>query len=403
LAETLNATSSGSDRKAKPKPHWRREINRKSTNPGTDRERIISGSSEILRKQEVIPMQDITRVPVVDLEGRPLMPTTPKRARLLLKHGKADARWSKLGVFYIRLKTAKTPNNQPLAVGVDPGSRFEGLSVVGTRDTVLNVMSEAVTWVKKAVEQRRTMRRDRRNRKTRCRACKSNRLGHGLPPSTRARWDAKLRIISQLQKVLPISTAVVEDARARTKPGQKRWNLAFSPLEAGKRYFHDSLAAMGLNVATRQGYETKKLRRRFHLKKLRQKAAKTFESHCVDSWVLAASETGAKKPTTKSLFYLVPLRWHRRQLHRLQPTRGERRRYGGTLSLGLKKGTLVRHMKHGLCYVGGNLNGRFSLHSLEGKRVTQNARRGEFKVLTRVAFRSQFLPALKNGVSLVER
>jgi len=66
--------------------------------------------------------------------------------------------------------------------------------------------------------------------------------------------------------------------------------------------------------------------------------------------------TEAKHPTTRSTYYLVPLSWHRRQLHRFQPAKvGVRRRYGGTISLGLKKGTLVKHAKYGLCYIGGNL------------------------------------------------
>jgi hypothetical protein len=109
--------------------------------------------------------------------------------------------------------------------------------------------------------------------------------------------------------------------------------------------------------------------------------------------------TGAKHPTTKSLYYMVPLRWHRRQLHRLEPDKGViRKRYGGTISLGLKKGTLVKHVKYGLCYIGGNLRNRFSLHNLRtGKRVTQNAKREEFKILTRIAFRTQFLSTAEAG------
>ncbi|NLA39666.1 MAG: hypothetical protein GX882_09915, partial [Methanomicrobiales archaeon] len=39
------------------------------------------------------------RVPVMDNHRRPLMPTTPKRARLLLKQGKARPYWNKLGIF----------------------------------------------------------------------------------------------------------------------------------------------------------------------------------------------------------------------------------------------------------------------------------------------------------------
>jgi len=102
----------------------------------------------------------VSRVPVVSADGTPLMPCKPAKARKLLKAGKAVKKWDKLGVFYIQLKSNPAkPSYQPLAVGVDPGSKFEGFSVVGTEDTVLNIMSEAVDWVKRAVEQRRQMRR----------------------------------------------------------------------------------------------------------------------------------------------------------------------------------------------------------------------------------------------------
>jgi len=77
---------------------------------------------------------------------------------------------------------------------------------------------------------------------------------------------------------------------------------------------------------------------------------------------------------------------------------GVRRRQGGTLSLGLKKGTLVRHVKHGLCFLGGNMRNNFSLHSLaNGKRVTQQAKREDFSILTRIAFRIQSLPPIKGA------
>jgi hypothetical protein len=36
---------------------------------------------------------------------------------------------------------------------------------------------------------------------------------------------------------------------------------------------------------------------------------------------------------------------------------------------------IVKHLKHGLCFVGGASKGRISLHSLlDGKRLTQNAK-----------------------------
>jgi hypothetical protein len=187
-----------------------------------------------------------------------LIPCKPVKARKLLRDGKAIKRWNKLGIFYVRLNfDPKKPSHQPLAIGIDPGSKFEGFSVVGTKDTVLNVMSEAVDWVKKAVEQRRWMRRARRYRKTRCRECRGdNRLTNRdhLPPSTKARWDAKLRIIKQLQKILPISIAVVEDVKAETRKNHRRWNASFSPLEQGKQYFYSELRK-SLQLTTKEGWE----------------------------------------------------------------------------------------------------------------------------------------------------
>jgi hypothetical protein len=348
----------------------------------------------------------VSRVPVVSANGTPLMPCKPAKARKLLESGKAVKKWNKLGIFYVQLTfNPSKPVHQPLAIGVDPGSKFEGFSVVGTEDTVLNIMSEAVDWVQKTLEQRRQMRRARRYRKTRRRECRGdNRLRNRdfLPPSTKARWDAKLRILSQLKKILPVSHVVVEDIKARTMKGSRAWNKNFSPIETGKQYFYSELKKQRFDFTVKRGGDTQMLRKSFGLKKLKNKSKPVFETHCVDAWVLAASQTGASHPTTRSLYYLVPLRWHRRQLHRFEPEKGGiRRRYGGTMSLGLKKGTLVRHIKYGLCYIGGNLRDRFSLHSLkDGRRLTQNARRKEFNILTRVAFRTQFLLPV-NGVGFL--
>jgi len=334
------------------------------------------------------------RISVVDKRGVPLMPCKAVRARLLLKKGKAIAKWNKLGIFYIQLTYAVEPNNQILVVGVDPGTKYEAISVVGKRDTVLNIMLKSVDWVKKALEQRRNMRRARRYRKTRRRPCRfNNRLSrkNWLPPSVKARWDVKFRIISQLKKILPVTYIVVEDIKAVSKKKARSWNINFSPIEVGKQYFYTTLNSIGLKVILKEGWKTKLFRDNLGLKKIGSKFRPIFESQCVDSWCLASMVAGTRK-VLKSLYYMVPLRFHRRQLHRFQPSKGGiRPRYGGTLSFGLKRGTLVRHIKYGLCYIGGNLRGRFSLHSLQtGKRITQNAKRGEFKILTKISFRTRF-------------
>lgn len=323
------------------------------------------------------------------------MPCTPAKARHLLKSGRAKPKRNKLGLFYVQLCYEQEPGKQPLVVGIDPGSQFEGYSVVGKADTVLNLMAEAPDHTKAAVETRRSMRRARRHRKWRRPKRFDNRLNRKdrIPPSTRSRWEAKARVIAHLLHILPLSDVVVEDVQAVTRPGKGgKWNAAFSPVQVGKQHLYRLLREMGLVLHTRQGWETKALRERYGLVKTKSKSRQSFESHAVDSWALSASVAGAACPTCTRVWYLVPARLHRRQLHRLQASKGgERKPYGGTRSLDLKRGTLVIHPKYGRCAVGGFDRKRqaISLHQYRtNARLTQRARVQDCRTLTWVAWRS---------------
>ncbi|RLC83495.1 MAG: hypothetical protein DRJ03_16990 [Chloroflexi bacterium] len=317
-------------------------------------------------------------VPVIDKEQRPLMPTKPSRARRWVKCGKATPFWKK-GVFCVRLNVEPSARNlQPIAIGIDPGSKKEGFSVKSKVHTYLNIEADAVTWVKKHIKQRRQMRRARRYRKTPCRKPRQNRSIGGIPPSVRARWGWRLRICKWLCKMFPITDFVVEDIKAKTKKGQQSWNCRFSPLEAGKNWFYAELERLG-RVILKQGYETKRLRDELKLAK----------DHWVDAWVLATFAVGGDKPDNDKVLCIVPLRFHRRQLHVLQLAKGGiRKRYGGTVSLGFKRGSFVKHPKWGLCYVGGTRANRISLHSLfTGKRITQCARPDDLRFLAYSSWR----------------
>lgn len=310
-------------------------------------------------------------VPVISNAGEPLMPCHPARARELLRKGLAVRRFSR-GLFFIRLLERADGDTQSVAVGIDPGSKKEGYTVKSEAHTYLNVQADAVTSVKDAIKTRREMRRARRFRKTPCRSPRFNRARGGLPPSTKARWDWKLRICRWLSQLYPLTRFIVEDIKAPTK-GKRRWDTSFSPLEVGKQWFYAELSRIA-SVETKVGWETKQLRDAHGLKKSGKKTAEVFEAHCVDSWVLANGWVGGHtKPDNTSLLCVTPLRFHRRQLHRLQPDKkGVRKPYGGTRSLGFKRGSLVKHPNWGVTYVGGTLKERISLHSLtNGNRLTQ--------------------------------
>jgi hypothetical protein len=301
------------------------------------------------------------KVPVVNQNNDPLMPTTNWRAAIWIKSKKATPFWKK-GIFCVRLNVKTQENKQEVVVGVDPGSKKEAYTVKSKAHTYLNIQADAVTWVKDTVETRRNARKARRYRKTPCRQPRYNRKRDSfLAPSTKARWQWKLRILNWLKKMFPVTCVTVEDIKAKTT-GKRRWDKSFSPLQVGKNWFYGQIS----NLVLKQGWETKELRDKLGLKKTSNKLSKSFDAHCVDSWVLANDVVGGhNKPDNKEILYIRPLRFHRRQLHVFCPAKGgKRKRHGSTMSMGLKRGSLVKHVKHGLCYVGGTSKEKISLHDL---------------------------------------
>ncbi len=349
-------------------------------------------------------------VPVLSRTGKPLMPCHPARARELVRRGRAVRRFRK-GFFYIQLLDRSDGQVQPTACGIDPGSKWEALTVKDAKRTFLNVLADAVTHVGEAVATRRQMRRARRCRKTPCRKPRGNRGRGSIPPSTRARWGWKLRLAGLVCSLYPAGLFVVEDVKAPTRKAQRAWNASFSPLQVGKEWFCAELARFG-SVVLVPGHETARMREQLGLPKSSRKDSESFWSHCVDSWVLAASATGGTVPEDTRIVRVAALRFRRRSLHLRQPSKGGvRRRHGGTVSLGLRRGTQVLHPRWGICYVGGHMGGRLSLHSMrDGQRLTQHADPGELCVLAPCSWRvwiprakggepRAFLPGLKSGVS----
>jgi hypothetical protein len=325
--------------------------------------------------------------PVFDTDGQtPLMPTKTQRAVRWVESGKATP-FKKKGVWCVRLNVEPSARNtQPICVGVDPGSKREGFTVKSQSHTYLNIQSHAVDWVSESEETSTNMRRARRFRNTPCRSPKKNHdRGEFLPPSTKARWQAKLRLIKFLCHLYPVSHIGVEDIKATTWKGAKRYNRSFSPLQVGKDWFYSECRKLAI-LEVFDGYQhTYQTRQELGLKKLKNKLSNDFHVHCVDSWVLAYLVVGGDAvPINKTVIEFIPLRFHRRQLHRLEHARGHiRSRYGGTMSAGFKRGSIVHHPKWGVCYVGGWMEKPtkkdpsrkvISLHEIEtGKRLTQSA------------------------------
>mgnify|MGYP006921298699 CR=1 FL=1 len=319
-------------------------------------------------------------VPVVTSTGKPLMPTTPSRAYWLMRYRGARPFWKK-GIFCLKLKR-KDGEVQPVAAGCDPGSKMEAFTVKSETKTFLNVQTEAITNVKARLETRRNLRKNRRSRNTPYRKCRWNRARSKgwIPPSTRARWDHKVRLLSWLKSIYPITILVIEDIAARTKSGSNAvaWNKSFSPIQAGKQYGYAELRKV-VPTITKQGHETHKSRNDLGLAKLKDKMSYRFNAHCVDSWTLAAMEVGGARPDNTAIYRIKRIEFGRRNLHKQNPLKGGLRRVdGGTIVLpgrgGIRKGDLLRRLKDGRLFAAsGNPENGLSLHDLRScKRVAQS-------------------------------
>lgn len=324
-------------------------------------------------------------VSVVNKKNQPLMPTKIRRAKRWVASGKGTLFWKK-GLLCVRLNVEPSDDKkQQIVIGIDPGSKREGYSVKSKAHTYLNILSHTPDWIKDALEVRRNMRRARRHRHCRRRQTRfDNRHSKKLPPSTMARWQMKLRVVNQIIKIFPVSDFIVEDICAMTKAGKRKWNVSFSPLEQGKAWFYEELSKLG-KLTTKEGYETKAMRDQFGLKKDKDKLSDTFYAHNVDSWVLANSVVGGhEKPDSEDIVKIIPMQFHRRRLHALQPVSGgERRDYGGTMSIGFKRGSLIKHKQHGVVYVGGTSKGRITVHDIKTKiRLARNIKPCDCKFLT---------------------
>lgn len=330
-------------------------------------------------------------VPVVDLDQKPLMPCSEKRARKLMEQGKATGFFKK-GIFAIRIDFEPSFRNyQDIAVTVDPGSKREAFTVASKTRQIINVQSDTPCNVKDKVEFRKIMRKARRGRNTPYRKCRPNRKIGRIPPSTKARWDSKLRIIKLLCSIIPINKMAIEDIAASTKKGAKKWNKSFSPLEVGKKYFYDIMEKMFEkdNFKLVKGFDTSDYRKSKGFKKTSKKLDDKWEAHLVDSYCIQAIAFGFDFKPFKGFLKFERIELFRRQLHVAGFLKGHKRRaYGGTRSMGISRGTLVKHHKYDLCYVGGTSKGLISLHSLEtGARLCQNAKVSDLTIFTTLKWR----------------
>ncbi|CAI3257527.1 HNH endonuclease [Enterococcus cecorum] len=132
------------------------------------------------------------------------MPCSNRKARLLLKEGKAKI--YQYNPFTIQLCYATGEYMQECHIGIDTGSEHIGIAVTSEEKVLFKGEVELRQDVKSNLDTRRSYRRDRRNRKTRYRKARflnRKKKESWLPPSIENRVNHTFKWINKLIALLP--------------------------------------------------------------------------------------------------------------------------------------------------------------------------------------------------------
>ena len=177
-----------------------------------------------------------SRVFVLGLDGKPLTPCKPKRARLLMEQGKAKSVWNKFGEFGIRMLEKTGNETAEIVLGIDNGTKWEGYSIICDKTNNFNVMWKLPDKQKlvKKLEERSRLRRARRFRNCRRREARfNNRNKDGfIAPSQLMMVNSRLKAIKELFKSYPISSVAFEDVKFNHR--DNKWGKNFTTIEVGK-------------------------------------------------------------------------------------------------------------------------------------------------------------------------
>ena len=163
------------------------------------------------------------RVPVISADGLPLIPCRPKRARVLLRDGRATKSWLN-GNFAIRMndRTRDESEVPEMTLGITPGSKVTGFAVTLDRDETQDrrvVHAMELELIGHIISMQLSKRAgNRKNRRSRLRFRQPRfdnrrRAKGSLPPSIRHNLEQINRWTGTLTRLYPISSIRISNAK----------------------------------------------------------------------------------------------------------------------------------------------------------------------------------------------
>lgn len=189
-----------------------------SASQALNREETLSVSGKVLadnnpdENQHSGKSEQNLRVFVLNMRGKPLMPTTPGKARILLEQNKAKVKQRK--PFVIQLRQGTGENKQNITLGINSGYATIGFSAATEKQELIAGEVMLRKNIKKLIEQKSNYRRTRRAKLWHRKPRFNNRsISKGwFAPSIQHKLNTHKRFIEKLKKLLPITRTIVEIA-----------------------------------------------------------------------------------------------------------------------------------------------------------------------------------------------
>src|SRR5215471_18718516 len=104
---------------------------------------------------------------ILNCHGQPIMPCQPRKARLLLKAGKAKV--VKMVPFTLQLLYGSSGYKQEISLGIDAGTQHIGVSATTEKTVMFEAEVKPRTDIQELLATRQQFQKARRSRKTRYR------------------------------------------------------------------------------------------------------------------------------------------------------------------------------------------------------------------------------------------
>ena len=274
------------------------------------------------------------------------MPMRWGRAAKYVKLGKARFRLHrKLGIKYLELLEKPSGfDTQKIVLGFDPGSIYDGFSVVSDQCHHENIELIHNKNIKKRMDKRRVYRKLRRSKLRNRPARFDSRTSSKLPPTIQSMLDYRLWLVNQISQLYSVNHVVYE--RPRFNFWKKKFSGYATKVMQGLNKLVEALESKSLIVTEKSGFETKDRRVEIFGDDLKtnDKGSKSFFAHCFDSYCLATIDLDSFPILNKKTRFITKIWRNKRELYKEQTLPSTKHRPNQSLYRLYEKGGVIRYL-----------------------------------------------------------